>query len=343
MRTLVSDCRNCELPKHLEVTCRSRHLFGVHSVPLLGSAEASSIFTAGVLRPVIVIPEQLLDSLSAEELEVAISHEMAHVRRRDYFWNLVCELIALPVAFHPGVWWMKRRIAQTREMACDQLAASHLVSPMLYARSLLSLFRLLNKSSRSTSPALGIFDSNHLEERIMQLLDRKPRRSPRTAGIALGFSVLALIAATVVASAFAYQTKPGNSQAVTAQQFVGTWKAEFKGQTYCIVHITSGSPVVGTFSSSRNIDFGEDGNVNEVSGTEELLNSSPFLEPKIESNRLIFKWKDGDDVSTLELTLTGPDEAGLLFLQLTDKEDQDALDAHKMKPFPMKRVQNSQK
>ena len=30
-----------------------------------------------------------------------------------------------------------------------------------------------------------------------------------------------------------------------------------------------------------------------------------------------------------------------MVVQLTDKEDQDALDAHNMKPYPMKRVKDS--
>lgn len=53
----------------------------------------SGIFTAGLFRPVIVLPWRLLESLDDEELEGALAHELAHIRRGDFRWKWLLVLL----------------------------------------------------------------------------------------------------------------------------------------------------------------------------------------------------------------------------------------------------------
>lgn len=183
-------------------------------------------FTAGVFRPVIVLPIALLET-SDQELRTAIAHEFAHIRRRDYLLHLAAELFSLPVAFHPCLAWMKREAEKTRETACDALAANCLNNSSVYARALLNLARALSQSRLmlTHSTALGVFDGNALEERIVELLDKRPRTKSRAAALMLTFSLLMFSAVCLVGFNFALATNPSGPQdsVGSAANISGTW------------------------------------------------------------------------------------------------------------------------
>ncbi|HZR28199.1 MAG TPA: M56 family metallopeptidase [Terriglobales bacterium] len=176
------------------------------SISILCSAASIVPFTAGVFRPIVVLPQALLQTASDDELRVAISHELVHILRHDYLLNILYEIVSLPVAFHPLVLWMKRHIERTREAACDEIAACCLESPTGYARALVSLARALPQPPSApvaNSPALGVFDGSNLEERIMQLIDKTPRLTARAAAGVLTVSIVILLATCAVGYNFA--------------------------------------------------------------------------------------------------------------------------------------------
>jgi len=177
------------------------------------SQEIPGPVTVGARRCTIILPLSLRDPDALGDMTAALAHETAHVARRDYLWNLVSELVSLPVAFHPLTLLMKRRLGETRELACDELAA-RVLNPSDYARSLV---RLADQISRRAAAVrfdytLGVFDANNLEERVMRLL--KPRASHRLAMTSLVFGVLLIAASLLAASAFSLAVTPsGKSQA----------------------------------------------------------------------------------------------------------------------------------
>lgn len=205
--------------------CRRR--LGVSSVCIICSGTSQIPFTAGAVRSVVVLPHSLIETGSDEELRVAISHELAHIRRRDYLLNIVYETISITVAFHPCALWMKRQVERTRELACDEMAASSLGNSNGYARALVSLARALPQlplAQVAGSPALGVFDGNNLEERIMQLVDRKPRLKPRAATAVLVVSILAVCATCVLGYNLALAAGPQGSHSAAGQpDLSGVW------------------------------------------------------------------------------------------------------------------------
>jgi len=99
-----------------------------------------------------------------------MAHEFAHMVRRDFVKNLLYSLLSLPVAYHPLLWLTRLRVAESREMVCDAMAAEAVAGSESYARSLLRLASLLVKSEPDrTLHAIGIFDANSFERRVMRL------------------------------------------------------------------------------------------------------------------------------------------------------------------------------
>jgi len=93
----------------------------------------------GFFRPVILIPDWVLQELSADELKVILLHEFAHLRRFDDWTNLAQKLVRSVFFFHPAVWWIEKRLSLEREMACDEVVLAETENPQAYAECLVSL------------------------------------------------------------------------------------------------------------------------------------------------------------------------------------------------------------
>jgi Zn-dependent protease with chaperone function len=108
-------------------------------VDLRLSTRLTNPLTAGVFRPWILLPVTALTGLSAEQLEVVLAHELAHIRRADYLWNLLQTSVETLFFFHPAVWWISRRVREERELCCDDIAVAACSDPTVYASALLRL------------------------------------------------------------------------------------------------------------------------------------------------------------------------------------------------------------
>lgn len=87
------------------------------------SAQATSPHVSGWWRPSIVVPEELVDTLTAEELRAVVCHERAHIRRGDHWLFAFMYLVrALVVVIWPlGI--VLNSLEQAIERLCDRAAA----------------------------------------------------------------------------------------------------------------------------------------------------------------------------------------------------------------------------
>lgn len=208
-RRIVAEARpavltqlECDL---LEDCCEE---LGLKRPEVLMSSRMRGPAAVGVLRPVVLLPESFAER-SECELEAVLWHELAHVSRRDYLAILLCRLATLPIAYHPAAYAIWRRVRQTREMACDALAAAKLGSPVEYARSLVGLAKRMQAGQMQGA---GLFDGGVLEERVMRLIETKAEMSVRmrlirlTSGVAVVLMIVTAVAMLHVAPALAAPT-----------------------------------------------------------------------------------------------------------------------------------------
>ncbi|MGZ6016089.1 MAG: M56 family metallopeptidase, partial [Phenylobacterium sp.] len=192
-RRLVRQSHPVALPlavaRDLERLAQAHRRF---AVPVRSSAEVSSPAVVGAISPVILIPEGR--TLQDDDLRAALLHEMAHVVRHDYAVNLACEVLTLPVCWHPALMALKAGVAKSRELACDAMAADALGSSKAYARRLVSLAQALGAQSLGGRPAaaashnpssapsaalaVGLFGRSDLEDRLMHLMKPKDKEAP---------------------------------------------------------------------------------------------------------------------------------------------------------------------
>lgn len=107
-------------------------------VRIVQSGLAQVPMVAGHLKPLILIPLGLLNSLSMAEVEAILCHELAHIKRRDYLVNLLQSFIEIVFFFNPAVLWLSKLIRTERENCCDDIALGYVADKKSYVKALLS-------------------------------------------------------------------------------------------------------------------------------------------------------------------------------------------------------------
>jgi beta-lactamase regulating signal transducer with metallopeptidase domain len=176
----------------------------------------TSPMVVGAASPVVLLPEGFAGH-PKDEVRAALLHELAHVKRRDYLTNGVCQLVVLPVNWHPVAYVVQQRIRRTREMACDEMAAREMRSELGYARCLVTMARGMLSGGLAERPEfVGLFSNNVLEERVMRLMETKTVLSARARLVRLASGATAMAAATLMATSFhVVPTMAAESEAVS--------------------------------------------------------------------------------------------------------------------------------
>ena len=313
---LVANLTDAILPNALkEVVDRLVRQYRLSDVPIKSSREATSPFIAGTRRPMLVLPESLLRETSEADLSGIFAHEFAHLRRRDFLLNLAYEIVSIPVAFHPITALIKQRIEDSRELACDEIAADQTGSRSEYASSLLRIAQSISGKSfpKQASHALGLFETDNLEERIMSLLARKNRIGETVGRILLGLVATVFAAVCLGISGFALQVN-----AATSDAYLGTWRADYQGQNFILIQLNEEKGQVAGTVQMRNtqIDLEGSGEVYHVSGN--LSDPMNLTDIRFEGNALLFQFLEEGDTDAVHwrMELNSPEKASLYWVEL---------------------------
>ncbi len=109
------------------------------TVKLWVSELVTSPVTIGFLKPVILIPAAAVNHLSIQQMEAVLLHELSHIRRADYFINLIIKFIQSVLYFNPFVKAFVKIVEREREKSCDEMVMQFQYDPHGYATALLEL------------------------------------------------------------------------------------------------------------------------------------------------------------------------------------------------------------
>jgi beta-lactamase regulating signal transducer with metallopeptidase domain len=144
---------SADVPEFLQVVLEEvRHLLAFEKrVVLRMSATIDTPAVVGWLKPVVLLPVSAITGLNEVQLCAILAHELAHIRRHDFFVNTLQRCIEALLFYHPAVWWLSARIRAERENCCDDLAVTVSRDRLAYAKALLELERV-----RIEEPALHV-------------------------------------------------------------------------------------------------------------------------------------------------------------------------------------------
>ncbi|MGB8063457.1 MAG: M56 family metallopeptidase [Candidatus Sulfotelmatobacter sp.] len=232
-----------------ETLCRYRIK---RPVQLCASEQLKVPTAIGLMNPAVVIPRWVMDELSASQLNQILLHELAHLRRRDDWTNLIQQVVRALFFFHPAVWWIEKKLALEREMACDDAVLAETESPRAYAECLAHLAQrsFVHRSLALAQAALGRI--RQISLRVAEILDvNRPKRSsgtwrstvPVVAGFAIACAVLGANAPRLVSfQSDALQTSSHTGPAKS-------WQASYDGPSLQVIPRATSASL--TTASSR--------------------------------------------------------------------------------------------
>ena len=165
-RALVREARAATDDTLLSLCAQQARALGMRRAPTLRISDAIvSPQVTGCWRPVVLLPAE--QTLSQDELAMAIAHELAHIHRGDLWLGWIPALAQRLFFFHPLVTWAMREYAIYREAACDaQVLQRHDATPQHYGHLLVRL-GVVNPVHSSLAGASSTF--LHLKRRLIML------------------------------------------------------------------------------------------------------------------------------------------------------------------------------
>lgn len=137
------------------------------AVRVLESARVAVPMVVGWLRPVVLLPPSALMGLTPRQLELIISHELAHVKRLDYLFNLLQIVVETLLFYHPVVRMVSIRVRMERENCCDDIVVERTGDTLAYARALTEVEGMRCSSGMQLSLAAT---GGHLRGRVTRLV-----------------------------------------------------------------------------------------------------------------------------------------------------------------------------
>lgn len=125
----------------------------------------------GYFKPLILLPVSLATSLSADEITAIVLHELAHIRRNDYLFNILQQVISIVLFFNPFNYLVTRLINGERENCCDDIVIRTTRKPLIYAQALLKIEESRQQEWQLALAATG--KKYHLLTRIERIMKTK--------------------------------------------------------------------------------------------------------------------------------------------------------------------------
>ena len=145
--------------------------------------------TYGLFRPVVLLPDRF-PSLPSPVRRAVLAHELWHVRRRDWAFVLLEEMVRALFWFNPAVWWLVTQVQTSREEVVDELTVQLTNSRRTYLEAL-----LVFADQPTMFPATPFARRRHLFHRML-LISREAVMSSRKIVMS---SIVAGVAVTVTA------------------------------------------------------------------------------------------------------------------------------------------------
>ena len=186
------------------------------------SKDAKAPAVYGMFRPVLLLPARYLDSLSRDDAEHVLLHELAHLKRGDLWFHGLCLLLQIVYWFNPLLIWARRQMKHVREICCDLTIANILKEKtMKYRETLLNTAReLLTETAEPGMGLLGVFEDPF---RLVARLRWLEKRTWRNRKLMTAAVVLVTLAMTVTVLPMG---RPGQESLAAAAEQQAAFKEE---------------------------------------------------------------------------------------------------------------------
>jgi beta-lactamase regulating signal transducer with metallopeptidase domain len=157
---------------------------------------AKTPLTLGTLKPILLFPVSAFTGLTSKEIEAIIAHELAHVLRHDYLFNIIQSMVEILFFYHPAVWFISSQIRNERENSCDNIAIETTGDKVSFVKALAAI-QIFSMRDEQLAMAFSS-NKNSVLQRIKRLQKQVAMKTNFIEGvIAAGVIVVGLTLASI--------------------------------------------------------------------------------------------------------------------------------------------------
>ena len=162
------------LTNHLN---RSINILKIRFKPVLVLCNAIDVpATFGYFKPVILLPLSLLNNLPQDQVESIVLHELCHIKRADFLYNIIQIIVETLFFYHPFIRYISNDIRKNREHCCDEKVLQLKANPLVYAKALTNIASFYNRSDKQSNLHIAANDGE-LFQRIKDLMSERKSNS----------------------------------------------------------------------------------------------------------------------------------------------------------------------
>ena len=180
--------------------------------------EVGGVYMQITGRPTLVISAEALEHVGAEQWHTILTHELAHLKRRDHWVAWLMLAAGVVWWWNPCFWWVRNRVHLFSEMACDAWVVNvHPGDRKQYAETMVRIMAMLSRQD-APAPAMGLaaWSASTQERRLWMIMQAKGGCRVPWLG-AVGVAVLAaLVSPAWLADSAEEAKKPDATEEVEA-------------------------------------------------------------------------------------------------------------------------------
>jgi TonB family protein len=210
LRRIAAPAARMQDERWIRIAKQVSALYGIRrEVVLLQTDAADLIATWGVLRPRVLLPAHARD-WSEDRVHVVLCHELAHIRRNDWFVQIGAEALRTVLWFNPLMWITCTRLRRESEQACDDEVLATGVGARDYAAHLLELARRCRRPGLTWVSATPMAHPSTLERRIAAMLNPRLNRQALSRRATAATAIALLLVTLPIAAFRAGQSAPAS-------------------------------------------------------------------------------------------------------------------------------------
>ncbi|MGD8538368.1 MAG: M56 family metallopeptidase [Candidatus Aminicenantes bacterium] len=169
-------------------------------VGIVPSAQIKSPALFGFVRPRLLLPMEMIEEASKEEMQYIFLHELAHLKRRDIYLGWLTSILQILHWFNPLIWFAFYRMRADRELSCDAFVLSRTgrEKSQEYGQAIVGLLRRFSRA-RPLPAMAGILENKSQLKRRITMITKFKKSSYQWSPLA----VLLMLVIGIVSLSFA--------------------------------------------------------------------------------------------------------------------------------------------
>jgi bla regulator protein BlaR1 len=171
-KNIIDILEKCKSDMHIK-----RHIAIVQD----SNIKSPAIFS--LIKPKILMPLNIIENMSDNDIRNIFLHELSHYKRKDMFINYVIRIINVIYWFNPIIWYFANELKKDMELSCDQFALYYVKSDKLkdYGYTMIDVIKYskLNEK-RELNMAVGISVNITDMTKRMNMIKQFKRNSYKT-------------------------------------------------------------------------------------------------------------------------------------------------------------------